>query len=505
MPCLLGIDIGTSRAKAVLVEPDGHVLGIATTDYPVDQPLPGWAEQDPEAWWQAACEAVRGALSQAGTSGGDVTAIGLSGQMHGTVLLDPDGQPVRPAIVWPDQRSQAEVERACRDTGLNRLARLAANRLATGFTAASLLWLLGHEPNALASADKVVLPKDYVRLRLTGEVATDVSDASATLLFDVAQRRWSHELLKEWKLPHWLLPPVLESTAVAGELQPEASEALGLRAGTPVVAGGADQACQAIGSGLLDPGLASCTIGTGGQLLSPLAAPAYDPKLRLHTFCHAIAGRWYLMGATLAAGLSLSWYREQFCPAGASFDELAGEAARVPAGAEGLLFLPYLVGERTPHFDPEARGAFVGLTLRHGRAHAVRAIMEGVAFALRDSLEIMRELGPGPAQIVSAGGGGSRQPWQGILAGVFGLPVMSARGPERTAVGAALLAGLGTGVYASSAEARARTVRYDPPVEPAPKEVARYQQLYAAYRELYPALRETFKVLGQAMKAGAAE
>jgi len=496
MGYLLGIDIGTSRAKAVLVDPDGALLGVGAADYPIDQPHAGWAEQDPEAWWRAAVQAVRGAMAQAGAEGPEVAGIGLAGQMHGAVLLDARGTPTRPAIIWPDQRSSAQVREAIRAVGLGRLGRLTGNRLAAGFAAASLLWLLSYEPEPLAAADKLVLPKDYVRLKLTGRVATEVSDASGTLLFDVARRRWADELLAEWKLPHWLLPEVLEPTDVAGELRPEAADALGLAAGTPVAAGGADQACQALGSGLLDPGLASCTIGTGGQLLSPLAAPLYDPHLRLHTFCHALPGRWYSMGATLAAGLSLGWFRERLAPA-MSFDELAQEAAAVPAGAEGLLFLPYLVGERTPHFDAEARGAFVGLTLQHGRAHMVRAIMEGVAFALRDSLEIMRALGPGPAQVVSAGGGGSKQPWQGILASVLGLPVMSAVGAERTAVGAALLAGLATGIYANPAEARARAVRYEPAVEPQPADAARYDELYAFYRELYPALKPGFEVLGR--------
>lgn len=496
MAYLLGIDIGTSSAKAVLVDPDGALLGVAAADYPIDQPHPGWAEQDPEAWWRAAVQAVRGALAQAGVAAAEVAAIGLAGQMHGAVLLDSAGAPTRPAIIWPDQRAAAQVEEATRAVGLGRLGRLTGNRLAAGFAAASLLWLLGHEPGALAAADKLILPKDYVRLRLTGRVATDVSDASGTLLFDVAQRRWATDLLVEWKLPHWLLPEVLESSDVAGELRAEAAEELGLLPGTPVAAGAADQACQALGSGLLDPGLASCTIGTGGQLLTPLAAPLYDPALRLHTFCHALRGRWYSMGAILAAGLSLSWFRQHLAAEGVTFDDLAQEAASVPAGAEGLLFLPYLVGERTPHFDPGARGALIGLTLRHGRAHIVRAIMEGVAFALRDGLEVMRALGPGPAQVVSAGGGGSKQPWQGILASVFGLPVMPAAGAERTAVGAALLAGLATGVYANPAEARARAVRYEPAVEPQPADVARYQELYALYRELYPKLKPGFAVLG---------
>ena len=497
MSYLLGLDLGTSSLKAAIIDPDGHLLGVAAGDYPIDQPLPGWAEQDPEAWWQAACRATRRALEQAAIPGEEVAAIGLSGQMHGTVLVGPDGLPTRPAIIWPDQRSSAEVVRALQAVGLPRLGRLAANRLATGFTAASLLWLSGHEPDLLAAADKVLLPKDYLRLRLTGEVATDVSDASATLLFDVARRRWSGELLNEWKLPQWLLPPVLESAAVAGQVRPEAAEALGVRAGTPVAAGAADQACQALGSGLLDPGLASCTIGTGGQLLTPLVTPSYDPQLRLHTFCHAVPNRWYCMGATLAAGLSLRWFREEFCPAQATFEELAEEAKGVPAGAEGLVFLPYLVGERTPHFDPQARGAFIGLTLRHGRGHAVRAIMEGVAYALRDSLELVRQLGPGPTQVITAGGGGSSRPWLDILAGVFGLPVLVAAGQERTAVGAAVLGGLAVGIYADAAQARARTVRYGPPVEPVPADVARYQELYGLYRELYPALKQNFEILGR--------
>ena len=497
MAYLLGIDIGTSSAKAALIDLEGHIVGVGAQDYPILQPQPNWAEQDPEAWWQAASGATLKALAEAGVPREAVAGIGLSGQMHGTVLLDPNGLPTRPAIIWPDQRSQAEVERVLQTTGLLRLGRLTGNRLAVGFTAASLLWLLSHEPDPLAAADKVVLPKDYVRLRLTRQVATDVSDASATLLFDVAGRRWSPDLLSEWKLPHWLLPPALESTAVVGELTFQAAAALGLRPGTPVVAGAADQACQAVGSGLLDPGLASCTIGTGGQLLTALAAPIYDPQLRLHTFCHALPDRWYSMGATLAAGLSLRWFREHFCAPEVTFDQLAAEAAQVPAGAEGLIYLPYLVGERTPHFDPQARGALVGLTLRHGRGHVVRAIMEGVAFALRDSLEIMRALGPGPAQIVTAGGGGASQPWQQILAGVFGLPVMSAIGAERTAVGAAILAGLGVGAYSSPSEARARTVRYEPPSDPDPAAAARYEELYGFYRELYPRLKDGFGLLGK--------
>lgn len=496
MPYLLGLDIGTSGAKAAVVDPDGRILGVAGQEYAIDQPQPGWAEQDPEAWWRATCAVVPAALEQAGIPRREVAAIGLSGQMHGTVLLGPDGQPVRPAIIWPDRRSRAEVERAVRETGLRRLARLTANRLAVGFTAASLLWLSAHEPEAVAASEWVLLPKDYLRLRLTGEVATDPSDAAATLLFDVAGRRWSSEVLREWKLPSWLLPPVLESTQVAGQLLPAAAEALGLPRETPVVAGAADQACLALGCGLLDPGLASCTIGSGGQLLSPLAAPGYDPRLRLHTFCHALPERWYAMGAVLAAGLSLRWFRERFCPPDTTYEALAAEAEAVPPGADGLLFLPYLAGERTPHFDPQARGAFVGLTLEHGRAQAVRAIMEGVALALRDALEVMRELGPGPAQIVTAGGGGSRRPWQGILAGALGLPVMNAVGPERTAVGAAMLAGLGVGLYAGPAEARARCVRYEPPVQPEPGAVARYQELYGVYRGLYPALRESMYALG---------
>jgi len=498
MPYLLGLDIGASRTKGVLIDPDGRIVGSAAQDYPIAQPQPGWAEQEPELWWQAACVVTRGALAQAGLPASEVAGIGLSGQMHGTVLVDCAGHPTRPAIIWPDQRSVAEVRRVEQTMGLARLGRLAANRLAVGFTAASLLWLLNREPDRLAAADRVLLPKDYVRLRLTGRMATDVSDASATLLYDVVGRRWSQELLSEWKLPHWLLPEVLESAAVAGELLPAAGEALGLPPGIPVVAGAADQACQAVGSGLLDPGLASCTVGTGGQLLTPLVAPSYDRELRLHTFCHALPERWYSLAATLAGGLALRWFREQFCPAETSFEQLAGEAAGVPAGAEGLLFLPYLVGERTPHFDATARGAFVGLTLRHGRAHAARAIMEGVAFALRDGLEIMRALGPGPTQIITAGGGGASQPWQTILAGVFGLPARSALGAERTAVGAAFLAGLGIGLYAEAAEARARAVRYGPAIEPLPADVARYEELYAFYRELYPALKPGFAVLGRA-------
>ncbi|MGQ9683726.1 MAG: xylulokinase [Anaerolineae bacterium] len=497
MPYLVGIDIGTSSAKAVIVSPEGGIAGVAGEEHPIEQPQPGWAEQEADAWWRATIRATRVALSQAAVPPGSVAAIGLSGQMHGLVLLGTDRRPVRPAIIWADQRSAAEVERATATMGLPRLGRLTGNRLATGFAAASLLWLQTHEPDAVAAADCLLLPKDYVRLQLTGQVATDPSDASGTLLFNVAEGTWSPEVLHAWRLPHWLLPPLRGSSEIAGDLLPEAAEALGLPSGIPVVTGAADQAAQALGSGLIDPGTVSCTIGTGGQLLMPLLTPQHDPLLRLHTFCHALPGRWYAMGATLAAGLALRWFREKYAPQ-ASFEELAAEAAAVPAGAEGLLFLPYLAGERTPHFDPAARGAFVGLTLRHGRGHAVRAIMEGVALALRDGLEVLRQLGPAPAQMVMAGGGGTTQPWQGIVAGVLGLPVTQASGSERTAVGAALLAGLGVKLYRDAADAKARAVRYGPLLEPQPDEVARYEELYRVYRELYPRLREGFVALGRA-------
>jgi xylulokinase len=493
---LLGLDLGTSSLKAVVMDRAGHIVGLGAQDYAIAQSHPAWAEQDPEEWWRAAVVATRQALAAAGCAAGEIAAIGLAGQMHGTVLLDEAGQPLRPAILWADQRSAAVVAAATQRLGLETLGRLAANRLAVGFMAASLLWLAVHEPRTLAGARWALLPKDALRLRLTGVVVSEPSDASSTLLFDVAERGWSAALLREWRLPGEILPPLLDSSAIAGGLRPDAADALGLAAGTPVVAGGADQACQLLGSGLLAPGLLSCTIGTGGQLVSVLDAPTYDPALRLSTFCHCLPGTWYSMGAVLAAGLSLRWFRERFCPE-ASYDQLAAEAASVPPGAEGLLFLPYLVGERTPHFDPLARGAFVGLTLRHGRGHLVRAIMEGVAFAMRDGLEIMRGLGDAPQQLLAAGGGGASPLWRQILADVLALPVRSALGEERTAVGAGLLAGLGVGLYPDAGAACAEAVRYGPPTAPIPAAVARYAALYPLYRGLYGKLREDFERMNQ--------
>lgn len=496
MPYLLGVDIGTSSAKAVVVDGDGGLVGVGSKDYPIDQPHPGWAEQDPEDWWSAACAATRQALGHAGGRRDEVVAVGLSGQMHGTVLVDSEGVPVRPAVIWPDQRSAVEVERACEELGLERLGDLAANRLAVGFMAATLLWLKEHEPESLSRAGTVVLPKDYVRLRMTGSVGTEDSDASSTLLYDVANRRWSSELVEEWGLPPELLPASCASSDVVGGLLPDAAEELGLPVGTPVVAGGADQACQLVGNGLMDPGFGSCTIGTGGQVVTPISEPTCDPKLRLSTFCHALPDRWYSLGGMLSAGMSLRWFRDRFCPEGTGYEQLAAEAAEVAPGAEGLIFLPYLVGERTPHFDPLARAAFVGLTPRHGRGHAVRAIMEGVAFSMRDSLEIMRELGSAPARMVVAGGGGGSPVWRQILAEVLDLPLVTTVGSERTAVGAAFLAGFGVGLYDSVDEMRAK-VSYGPTVEPSPEASERYEQLYGVYSGLYLKLKDDFALLSE--------
>ncbi|MFB0546619.1 MAG: xylulokinase, partial [Anaerolineae bacterium] len=463
MKYLLGIDIGTSSAKALVIDEDGKTQAMAQREYPIATPQPGWAEQEPEWWWEATVETVREALVRGDVAPQDVAGLGFSGQMHGTVLLDDQYQPLCPAIIWADGRSASQAEEITRRIGPQRLARIAGSPVAAGFMAATLLWLRERQPELLDRARAILLPKDYVRLRLTGELAGDVSDASATLLFDVSSRDWSEELLKAaGDIPRQLLPSVQESQTVVGQVTRAAAEETGLAPGTPVVAGGSDQAIGAIGSGVITPGLVSVTIGTGGQLFTPLAEARADPGLRIHTFCHALPGTWHLLGAILSAGLSLRWLRDNIFREMASdaYASMVAEAEAVPPGSEGLLFLPYLLGERTPHMDPLARGLFLGLALHHGRGHLVRAVLEGVTFALRDCLEIFHELGVVPGRVLACGGGARSPLWRRLMANVFQVEVIRVENEEQAALGAALLAGIGVGLYAGAEEACARAVRY---------------------------------------------
>jgi len=454
------------------------VLASATRGYPLSTPRPGWSEQDPEDWWEGASAAL--AEVSAGRS---VAGIGLSGQMHGLVVLDAGGRVIRPALLWNDQRTAAECVEIEERVGPERLIELTGNRALTGFTAPKLLWLRRHEPDAYARIARVMLPKDYVRLRLTGEWAIDAADASGTLLFDVARRRWSDEVLDALELPRDWFPPVLESPDQAGVTAAGAAPAV------PVAAGAGDQPAAALGVGIDRPGPVSVVLGTSGVVLAALPGYAHDPEGRVHAFCHAVPGTWQAMGVMLSAAGSLEWLHERLAP-GTSFDELIAEAAAWPPGAEGLMFAPYLAGERTPHADPDARGAFVGLQLRHDRGALVRAVLEGVAFGLRDALDAVRALGV-DASVGRVSGGGARSPlWLEIVASVLDIPLERTESEEGSAFGAALLGGVAGGVFADPSEAVARCVRVgEGPVGPDPALRAAYGDAHEQFRALYPALR----------------
>jgi len=468
---LVGLDVGTTGVKALALSPEGDVLARVEESYELSTPHPGWAEQDPEDWWRAA-ERALAAL------GGEPAAIGLSGQMHGLVVLDDRDRVLRPAILWNDQRTEAECVEIEERVGLARLIQLTGNRALTGFTAPKLLWLRRHEPTTYAQVAHVLLPKDYVRLRLTGEHAIDVADASGTLLFDVARRRWSREMLEALELDAAWLPRALESPEVSGETV----------AGIPVAAGAGDQAAAALGVGVDRPGPVSVVLGTSGVVFAALPAFAAEPQARVHAFCHAVPGGWHAMGVMLSAGGSLRWLRDVFGPRG-GYDELTAAAEEWPAGTEGLTFLPYLSGERTPHADPHARAAYAGLTLRHHRGALVRAVLEGVAYGLRDSLELLRELGVDPRDGRVSGGGARSDLWLRILASVLRLPIRRTAADEGSAFGAALLGGVAAGVFRDVHEAVATCVRLLEPVDPDPQWVDAYEHGYRRFQLLYPALR----------------
>jgi xylulokinase len=496
---MMGIDVGTSGTRAVIVRPDGHVTGATTADHqPMRMPKPGWAEQDPEDWWQATIAAVRGALKQAHLQGGDIAAVGLSGQMHGVVCLDKSSLVLRPALLWCDQRSQVQCDWITSKVGADRLIKLVSNPALTGFSAPKLLWVRDNEPSSYERTTHFLLPKDYVRFRLTGEFATEVSDASGTLLFDVTHRRWSKELIEALHIDAQMLPRAFESPEVTGQITVETALLTGLKAGTPVVGGGGDQAASAVGNGIVLAGLTSATLGTSGVIFAYTDLPKLDPQGRVHTFCHAVPGKWHVMGVTQGAGLSLRWFREQLGASEAWYARQTGEdaynliikeAEKVPGGSSGLLFLPYLMGERTPHLDAQARGMWFGLTAAHTRAHLIRSILEGVAFSLRDSLEIFKELGI-PVEQIRASGGGSRSfLWRQIQADIYGKEVVTLRESEGSAFGAALLAGVGSGIYASVEESAREALQIQDCLLPIEENVRLYDRQYEVYRQLYPAVK----------------
>ena len=489
----LGLDVGTGGSRAVLVSDEGRVLASATDEHvPFASPKTGWAEQDPRDWWRASAAAIRAVVGQLPSGADAIQAIGLSGQMHGAVLVDAAADVLRPSIIWCDQRSADECREITERIGPARLIELTANPALTGFTLPKLLWVRRHEPDVWARVRGVLLPKDYVRLHLTGDRASDVADASGTLLFDVAHRCWSRPMLDEMRIDMSWLPRVFEGPATTGVVSPSAASATGLRPGTPVVAGGGDQAAGAVGMGAVRPGVVSVTIGTSGVVFAATDVPALDRSGRVHTFCHAVPGRWHVMGVTQAAGLSLRWLRDTF-PAGFGaanpYDVLTREAAAVPPGSDGVLWAPYLMGERTPHLDPDARAALVGLAASHTRGHVTRAILEGVAFSLRDSFEILRAMEV-PIERVVLGGGGARSAlWRQIHADVLGVPVSILRTEEGAAFGAALLAAVGAGRWSSVDAACEAAVAVASEVRPDVHSVDVMDQHYRRFQTLYPALQ----------------
>lgn len=491
---LLGLDLGTTSARAVLTARDGRILATHAADYPMDTPRPGWAEQDPDAWERAAYEAL-GACVRVATAPSAIRGIGLTGQMHGATLLDERDQSIRPAILWCDQRTSAQRQAIERHIGLSEVIARTANPPLEGFTAPKLLWVREHEPEAYARIRRVLLPKDFIRLRLTGEAATDVADASGTALFDVAKREWSESMARDLDISLEWLSRVVESPEPAGALTAAAAESLGLPAGLPVAGGAGDQAAGGVAAGIVTEGDALVTIGSSGVVFVAGDQPRIDPAGRVHTFCHALPNAWHVMGVTQGAGISLRWVRDTLGArdsGGDPYDALTREASASPAGSRGLIWLPYLQGERTPHLDPNARGVLFGLTTAHGRGDVVRAVLEGVAFSLRDGLEIIQELGL-PARRVKIAGGGARSPiWRQIVADVLGLPISLEPEDRGPAFGAALLAGVAVGVYDSVEEACATTASRSQEVEPDTDTQVVYEATYRLYRDLYPALAGSF-------------
>jgi xylulokinase len=489
---LIGIDVSTTATKALLVDQTGKEIAAASSHYSYDKPRDLWSEQDPNVWWEGATQSLGEVMGKTGVRPEQVAAIGLTGQMHGLVLLDQAGSVLRPAILWNDQRTQSQCDEIHNRIGRARFIRITGNVALTGFTAPKILWVKQNEPRVYARARHILLPKDFLRYKLTGQFALDKAGGAGTVLFDLKSRDWSAEVLRALDIDRGWMPTTFEGPEVTGAVTPEASAATGLRAGTPVVAGAGDQAAQAVGVGAVESGIVALTLGTSGVVFASTDTALIEPEGRLHAFCHAVPGKWHLMGVMLSAGGSLQWYRDTMAP-GIDFDELLHEAESVPAGSEGLQFLPYLSGERTPYPDPLARGAWVGLTSRHGRGHLTRAVLEGVAFGLKDSFELIRAAGLGKIHQVRASGGGARSRlWRQILADVLGCELVTVNTSEGAAYGAALVAGVGAGVWRDVPAACAASVQITGAAAPEARQVDSYHKAHSIYRSLYPALKPSF-------------
>ncbi|MGB0738922.1 MAG: xylulokinase [Planctomycetaceae bacterium] len=507
MSVYLGIDIGTSGTKTLAMREDGEILASATVEYPLSSPRPGWSEQAPEDWWKASAASVRKVMKAAGLKPDEVAGIGLSGQMHGSVFLDRDHNVVRPALLWNDQRTAAECEEIERLAGgRTELIRMVANPALTGFTAPKILWLRNNEKRKFDRTTKVLLPKDYVRFCMTGEFASEVSDASGTLLLDVVNRCWSTELLQKLDICADLLPPVFESEEVTGVLTSSAATAMGLKAGIPVVGGAGDQAASAIGNGIVRGGIVSATMGTSGVVFAHSDEVQVDPAGRLHTFCHAVRGKWHVMGCVLSAGGSLQWFRNQLCQQEVAaakrrkidpYELITEQAESAPAGSEGLFFLPYLTGERTPHADPHARGSWIGLSLRHSKGHMARSVMEGATFAMRDSLEIIEEMNIPVREVRASGGGARSEFWRSMQADIYGKQVVTINASEGPAYGVALLAAAGTGAYKSVEQACRATISVVTKTRPQAKTRRVYDKAFPVYQQLYRSLRDDFAAISE--------
>lgn len=504
MKYVIGIDIGTSGTKTVLFTLDGGVVASSAREYPLYQPQNGYAEQEPADWWKATVATIAEVLAKSGAGGGEIAGIGLSGQMHGLVMLDKDGEVLRRSIIWCDQRTAAECEEITRKVGARRLVEITANPALTGFTASKILWVRKHEPAVYAKCRKILLPKDYIRYMLTGEFATEVSDASGMQLLDVPKRDWSAEVLEKLEIDRELLGKVYESPEITGRVSEKAAGLTGLKAGTPVVGGAGDNAAAAVGTGVVEDGKAFTTIGTSGVVFAHTSRISIDLPGRVHTFCCAVPGAWHVMGVTQAAGLSLKWFRDNFCSAeveaaeGMDVDSyvlLDKQAAQVPIGANRLLYLPYLMGERTPHLDASARGVFFGLSAIHTRRDMLRAVMEGVSYSLKDCLSVLEEMGVAVGNMAACGGGGSSALWRQMLADLYDCPVKTIASKEGPALGVALLAAVGAGEYSSVTEACSAVIQYGPACEPVAENTAAYLKYYKLYKELYPSLKENFKRL----------
>ncbi len=494
MQFFIGIDSSTTATKALLMNSEGQIVSVAASEYSFEIPHPLWTEQDPSLWWDATVKSVRQAMADSGIKGSQVQGIGLTGQMHGLVLLDEKGEVLRPSILWNDQRTGAQCDEIRTRLGKARLIQITGNDALTGFTAPKILWVQQNESEVWKRARYIMLPKDYVRYKLTGEFAIDRAGGAGTLLFDVKNRNWSDEVLAALDIPRQYLPPTFEGPQITGQLSRHAAEEVGLHAGIPIMGGGGDQAAAAVGTGAVEEGIVSLSLGTSGVVFATSDQPNIEPEGRLHAFCHAVPGKWHLMGVMLSAAGSLRWHRDTFAP-GADFGKFVDSASAIPAGSDGLFFLPYLTGERTPHPDPLARGAFVGLTVRHTLPHMTRAVLEGVSYGLRDSFELMLNAGlPEISQVRVTGGGAKSALWRQILADVLGTELVTVNSEEGAAYGAALLAATGTGVFPDIESACKSTISITGRTSPGPDQAA-YQKNYPLYRELYPALKPTFNAL----------